>query len=218
MAWRAQRARRARRQASWSQKRKWWDHKPSSVYPLVRADGHLSGMAVASHLVRPTRSSNDPGRVSLLIWPCSDRGLPCRARYRTRGGLLPHRFTLTLGYKGGLFSVALSVALRRPGVTWRSALWSSDFPRVTPEAGHPRPSAPPLPGEEITGPQGHGARLYFVKRRITRPKLSVAAPSSQNPACSLNAANRNRGHSLCANVARSGCKPRAESANTLRSR
>jgi len=26
--------------------------------------------------------------------------------------------------------VALSVASRRPGVTWQSALWSSDFPRT----------------------------------------------------------------------------------------
>ena len=36
---------------------------------------------------------------------------------------------------GGLISVALSVAGRsrnqRPGVTWRSALWSPDFPRCT---------------------------------------------------------------------------------------
>jgi len=86
-------------------------------------------MAVTSHLVRPTRSSNDPGRVSLLTWPCSDWGLPCRVRYRPRGGLLPHRFTLTPVTWGGLFSVALSVALRRPGVTWQSALRSSDFPR-----------------------------------------------------------------------------------------
>ena len=34
---------------------------------------------------------------------------------------------------GGLFSVALSVAapsrVRRPGITWRSAQWSPDFPR-----------------------------------------------------------------------------------------
>src|SRR3979411_3098417 len=57
-------------------------------------------MAVASHLVRPTRSSNDPGRVSLLIWPCSDRGLPCRACCQARGGLLHHRFTLTLWIQG----------------------------------------------------------------------------------------------------------------------
>ncbi len=29
---------------------------------------------------------------------------------------------------GGLFSVALSVGLHRPGVTWRFTLWSPDFP------------------------------------------------------------------------------------------
>src|SRR2546428_7806693 len=57
-------------------------------------------MAVASHLMRPTRSSDDPGRVSLLTWPCSDRGLPCRACCQARGGLLPHLFTLTLWRKG----------------------------------------------------------------------------------------------------------------------
>ncbi len=28
-------------------------------------------------------------------WPCSGWGLPCRVRYRTRGGLLHHPFTLT---------------------------------------------------------------------------------------------------------------------------
>src|SRR5918996_4457449 len=33
------------------------------------------------------------------------------------------------GWQGGLLSVALSVAFRRPGVTWQPALWSSDFPR-----------------------------------------------------------------------------------------
>src|SRR5690606_1000101 len=29
---------------------------------------------------------------------------------------------------GGIFSVALSVGSRPPGVTWHSALWSPDFP------------------------------------------------------------------------------------------
>ena len=29
---------------------------------------------------------------------------------------------------GGLFSVALSVGSRRPGVTWHLAQWSPDFP------------------------------------------------------------------------------------------
>ena len=31
---------------------------------------------------------------------------------------------------GGLLSVALAVGSRRPGVTWHSALWSPDFPRL----------------------------------------------------------------------------------------
>ena len=35
------------------------------------------------------------GHTSPLIWPCSDWGLPCHRRCRRRGGLLPHRFTLT---------------------------------------------------------------------------------------------------------------------------
>src|SRR5438093_7781793 len=108
-------------------------------------------MAVASHLTRPTRSSGDPGRVSLLIWPCSDWGLPCHACYQARGGLLPHRFTLTLGLKGGLFSVALAVALRRPGVTWQSALGSSDFPQHATPTGMPRPSHPTATRQENYG-------------------------------------------------------------------
>ena len=66
------------------------------------------------------------------IWPCSERGLPCHPCYQERGALLPHPFTLTSDGMsrplGGLLSVALSVDLRPPGVTWRSALWSPDFP------------------------------------------------------------------------------------------
>ena len=48
---------------------------------------------------------------------------------QTCGALLPHLFTLT-GAEAlrRLFSVALSVGSRLPGVTWHSALWSPDFP------------------------------------------------------------------------------------------
>ena len=49
-----------------------------------------------------------------------------------RGALLPHRFTLTSAILqsqiGGLFSVALSVALPRLAVSQPAARWSSDFP------------------------------------------------------------------------------------------
>ena len=45
------------------------------------------------------------------------------------GALLPHLFTLTGACAlRRLFSVALSVGSRLPGITWHSALWSPDFP------------------------------------------------------------------------------------------
>ena len=49
--------------------------------------------------------------------------------YQPCGALLPHLFTLT-GAEAlrRLFSVALSVGSRLPGVTWHFALWSPDFP------------------------------------------------------------------------------------------
>jgi hypothetical protein len=34
-------------------------------------------MAVADHLMQPTRGSDGAGRTLPPIWPCSDRGLPC---------------------------------------------------------------------------------------------------------------------------------------------
>jgi hypothetical protein len=48
--------------------------------------------------------------------------------YRTVSPLpLPSLLTAK-GHLGGLLSVALSVSSHLPGVTWRSALWSPDFP------------------------------------------------------------------------------------------
>jgi hypothetical protein len=43
------------------------------------------------------------------IWSCSRWGLPCHGRYRPRGALLPHPFTLAGARPGGLLSVALSL-------------------------------------------------------------------------------------------------------------
>src|SRR6476661_3704134 len=61
----------------------------------------------------------------LPIWPCSAWGLPCPRRCRRGGALLPHRFTLAVlpreGSQGGLFSVALSFASPRPGITRHAA-------------------------------------------------------------------------------------------------
>src|SRR6185437_16241916 len=63
-------------------------------------------MVISLGWLSPTTSCGLPAartardRASLLIWPCSDWGLPCHVRCRTRGGLLPHRFTLTPWIKG----------------------------------------------------------------------------------------------------------------------
>src|SRR3954453_5238293 len=43
----------------------------------------------------PVRARDRCGHTSPLIWPCSDWGLPCHRCCQRRGGLLPHRFTLT---------------------------------------------------------------------------------------------------------------------------
>ena len=53
-----------------------------------------------------------------------------------RGALLPHHFTLTGPESGGMLSVALSVGSRPPGITWRPALWSPDFPPPAPEGAN----------------------------------------------------------------------------------
>src|SRR5688572_31362529 len=46
-----------------------------------------------------TLSLHDALPIYSPIWSCSRWGLPCRRRYRNRGALLPHRFTLTAASK-----------------------------------------------------------------------------------------------------------------------
>ncbi len=90
---------------------------------------------MAIHLGRPLpdasrdlpgrRRGNPPADVSpraAPIWSCSRWGLPCHCRYRQRGALLPHPFTLARlrpsgASAGGLLSVALSLGSPPPGVT-----------------------------------------------------------------------------------------------------
>ena len=63
--------------------------KPGSV---VRS--HSSGAHVAVYLMRPTRGLRGP-RVVLLFGLAPDGVYRATNRYRSRGALLPHRFTLT---------------------------------------------------------------------------------------------------------------------------
>ena len=66
---------------------------------------------------RRSRSSNV--EQSAPMWPCFRWGLPCHARCRARGALLPHPFTLTL--KPGRFA------------------FCGTFPRVAAAGGYPAP-------------------------------------------------------------------------------
>ena len=63
------------------------------IIPLRRPSPNACSSLPGSHA--RTRRCEFPR--DFPIWPCSRWGLPCHARYRPRGALLPHHFTLTRG-------------------------------------------------------------------------------------------------------------------------
>ena len=102
---------------------------------------HSSRRPVARPLERPTREQREP-RCRSPIWSCSGWGLPTPdvaagavRSYRTFSPLpdpvrrvRPRGRTVRQRAIGGVLSVALSVASRRPAVSRHPALWSPDFP------------------------------------------------------------------------------------------
>jgi hypothetical protein len=127
---------------------------------------HKAGMAI--HLGRslpnasrdrPERRRGRPARQrrpkpmlpAAPTWSCSRWGLPCHRRYRRRGALLPHHFTLAARRLainepdglGGMFSVALSLRSPPPGVTRHRASVEPGLSSLRPtqrawtKSGHP---------------------------------------------------------------------------------
>ena len=99
-------------------------YKPGSVI-----GNHLSRLCVTAKLKHATRMH---GRAA--VWHSYLRLLQMgftklRCCQRT-GALLPHRFSFSPASRGVFFSVALSVGLPRPAVSWHLALWSPDFPHA----------------------------------------------------------------------------------------
>jgi len=97
----------------------------------------LSWAIIHLGLLSPASSSNLPediaGRDIVFLFGLAPGGVyHATSCYQLRGALLPHHFTLTCK-AGGIFSVALSVGSRPPGVTWHPALWSPDFPPFHPK-------------------------------------------------------------------------------------
>jgi hypothetical protein len=88
-----------------------------------------------------------PGRPAIPMRSCSRWGLPCRRRYRRRGALLPHRFTLTCAPAlagrgtGGLLSVALSLGSPPPGITRHRVSVEPGLSSNPPSPASPRSSS-----------------------------------------------------------------------------
>ena len=101
--------------------------KPGSV-----ENGHSSGTHVAMRLLRFTRKRTRAVCRATRLPPYSTL---LQAGFTLPPVLPPARCALTAPFhpyrarrRGGVFSVALSMGSRPPGVTWRPALWSPDCP------------------------------------------------------------------------------------------
>jgi len=119
--------RRAHRKRIRHQEKKESADKPGSV-----VDSHSSRPCVAARLKQPTRERRGPRHAPLCgLAPggvCHATRRCPRARCALTAPFHHHHACLAAPF-GCLFSVALSVGSRRPGVTWHLALRSPDFPR-----------------------------------------------------------------------------------------
>lgn len=169
--------------------------KPGSVV-RERTGNHSSGRRVATPLEQPTRKRREP-RHGFPIWPCPGWGFACRARYRTRGGLLPgvaarpkaHHFNLACASRPSavcfLFHfpspwAALSRGLLRPAVSRHPALRGPDFPPRLRAAVARRTSA----ADSNPGSATEGARRANPGVRYVRPSSRCAARSPHQDASS----------------------------------
>lgn len=148
---------------------------PVSRRPMAIHLGPRSLAASSGYPWRRERAAPVPFR-AVHCSPCTEWGLPCLACCQPSGGLLPRRFTLACdprGSIGGLFSVALSVALPRPAVSWHSALWCPEVPPGF------RPAAIRPPTRPISKPMPHvigGGQRYTLRDRM-RQSNSISRPS-----------------------------------------
>jgi len=122
----------------------------------------------------------DPGPAprETPIRHCSRWGLPCRPCYQRRGGLLPHRFTLTLPWKGGLFSVALSLGLPPPGVTRHRYFRESGLSSNRRRPAVIQPSAP-LPPRRARRQRQPGSGGRGLRPTCGRPHPQVQWPTDE---------------------------------------
>ena len=158
-------------------------------------DDHSSANRVATAVKLPTRASralaslrvvslSGPAPREAPIWHCSGWGLPCRPCCQVRGGLLPHRFTITPASRGRLFSVALSLGLPPPGVTRHPCQRESGLSSDLATRGHPALRARgelgvPRACVNRKAPQARRKRAIRVVQRAVRPGAKAQPEGGQ---------------------------------------
>ena len=141
--------------------------------------GHSSGTAVTGRLKQPTRATDwKPSwhprerRVAPIRF-CSWWGLPCRPRYRVRGALLPHPFTLPSGLDPEAVYFLWHCPWGRPRRTLSGTTlpWSPDFPLW---AQRPGAAARPADREDLDcSPTNVKAGL---SRRCAKTSIQAGRP------------------------------------------
>ena len=121
-----------------------WRKREPACKPGSVEGSHSSGTHVAARLERPTRERRGP-RQSLPYLVLLRVGFTLPPMLPSARCALTAPFHPYPRVAGGLFSVALSVGSRPPGVTWHPALRSPDFPprRGERRSGCPADSRPP---------------------------------------------------------------------------
>jgi len=138
-------------------------------------------MPVAGHLVRPTRGSNEAGRLLpfyLVLHRVGFTELPPSPAALVSSYLafspLPSAVTRVLG---GVFSVALSLESLPLGVTQHPAPWSSDFP----QASRRTPATVCPPRSRISHLKIHPNTETCNPRGARREAERSGAPGSRTP-------------------------------------
>jgi hypothetical protein len=165
---------------------------------IRRRDGHSSGTSVTRRLKQPTRTAgsghrprNHRARARRLravpIRSCSRWGLPCRRRYRRRGALLPHRFTLAAPPESGMavcFLWHFPWARTRRMLSGTACPWSPDFPPRQPfgfAGAAVRPTDRYMDGG-VSRPRQGPARSVALRTRAARVR---ARPRLARSSCSV---------------------------------
>ncbi len=138
---------------------------------------------------RRRESAPGPCGPAAPTWSCSRWGLPCRRRYRRRGALLPHPFTLAARSEAGS---AVCFLWHCPWGRPRRALpgtvlpWSPDFP---PSARLPERRAAIRPSGALNlgwrrRPVNQGTGTGHQDRRRNRSALTARATAARRAAVS----------------------------------